>query len=78
MGAETELVTLATASNQIEAELWQAALAEHGIPAVLMAGDVHSYLGVAPVPVRLLVRRRQRDAAEQVLAALREAADGTE
>lgn len=72
MDREGDLTTLATASNQIEAELWQAVLAEHGIPTVLEAGDVQSYLGVAPTPVRLRVRRQQRDDAAQILAALRE------
>lgn len=76
MDRADDLVTLATASNQIEAELWQAVLADHGIQAMLKAGDVQSYLGVAPIPVRLLVRPQQRAAAEQVLAALSETPEG--
>lgn len=62
---------LATASNQIEAELWQGMLAEHGIPVVFGASDVQSFLGLAPRPVRVLVRSGQHAEAERVLAALR-------
>lgn len=70
--SDKELVTLTTACNQLEAELLQGVLAEHGIPALLDASGVPSYLGLATRPVRLLVRPRQRAEAEQVLATFTE------
>lgn len=73
MTSSSRLVTAVTARNQLEAELWQAVLAEHGIPALLEPGGVHSFLGVGSVPVRLLVRPTQQADAQEVLAALAEA-----
>ncbi|MBI4506221.1 MAG: DUF2007 domain-containing protein [Chloroflexi bacterium] len=72
MTPDRELVALATVPNQLEAELWQGVLAEHGIFALLDAAGVQSYLGLTTRPVRIMVRPWQRAEAEEILAALAE------
>lgn len=69
---DRDLVALATVPNQLEAELWQGVLAEHGIFALLDAAGVQSYLGLTTRPVRIMVRPWQRAEAEEILAALAE------
>jgi hypothetical protein len=60
-------VYLCTARDQLEAEMWCARLDSLAIPARLAPADASSFLGVSPVPCRLLVPAPLRAAAELVL-----------
>ena len=57
-----------TAPDQLSAEIWRGLLEAEDIPAMLAPGDAMSFLGVSPVPCRLLVPRRLVVTAELVLA----------
>jgi len=62
--------TLATAHDQMMAEMWQQLLKEEGIPSMLAPQDAVSFMGVAATPVRLLVPAEMVARAEEVLAGL--------
>ena len=49
-------VYLATAPDQLVAEMWRDLLVGEGIAAVVRSGDTASYLGVSAYPCRILVR----------------------
>lgn len=51
--SETKWVTVATAPDQLTAEMWRAMLAMAEIPAVVE--DAPSYLGVSALPCRVVV-----------------------
>ncbi len=56
MASRIKWVNLATAPNQLTAELWQGLLSSEGIPAMVHTGNISSYhLGVSNVPCRLMV-----------------------
>lgn len=57
-----------TAPDQLTAEIWRGLLEAEDIPATLAPGDAVSFLGVSPVPCRLLVPEPLLAAAERVLA----------
>jgi hypothetical protein len=57
-----------TAPDQLTAEVWRGLLESEAIPATLAPGDAVSFLGVSPVPCRLLVPEPLLAAAERVLA----------
>jgi Putative prokaryotic signal transducing protein len=61
-------VPVRTARDQLEAEMWRERLDSLAIPAVVAPADVSSYLGITPVPCRVLVPAHLRAAAEHVLA----------
>ena len=56
-----------TAPDQLTAEIWRGLLEAEQIPATLAPGDAVSFLGVSPVPCRLLVPELLLSAAERVL-----------
>ena len=56
MASRITWVNLATAPNQLTAELWQGLLRSEGFPAMVHTGNISSYhLGVSNVPCRLMV-----------------------
>lgn len=63
-----EWVTVRTARDQLEAEMWRERLDSLAIPALVAPADVSAYLGLTPVPCRVLVPAPLRAAAEHVLA----------
>lgn len=65
--SQPELVLLATAPNQMIAELWIGALRDQGIQAVMDSGDTMSFLGLSNWPVRLLVPKDQLTTATALL-----------
>ena len=65
--ARQELVPLATAPNQIVAELWIGALRGEGVSAVMDIRDTMSFLGVSNWPVRLLVQESRLAEATAIL-----------
>ncbi len=58
---------LATAPDQLVAEMWSGALRDHGIPATVRPGDTASFLGVSAYPCRILVDEERLDQAREVL-----------
>ena len=65
--AGQRLVPLATAPNQIVAELWISALRDDGVSALMDARDTMSFLGVSNRPVRLLVQESRLADATAIL-----------
>lgn len=63
---EDRLVAVATAPNQLVAEMWRGMLGEDGIPAVVQTSDGYAYLG-ALSPCRLLVSAYQAGAARALI-----------
>ena len=61
-------VHLTTAPDQWTAELWRAFLLEEGVPVLIEAGDVASFLGTSPFPVRLMVDRERKEEALELLS----------
>ncbi len=62
-----KLVPLATAPNQIVAELWISALRDDGVSALMDARDAVSFLGVSNRPVRVLVQQARLAEATAIL-----------
>lgn len=60
-------VYLATAPDQLVAEMWRDLLNDRDIPAIIRSGDVSTFLGVTAYPCRLLVDENFRDRAIQIL-----------
>ena len=68
MTPTTKWLIAATAPDQLTAEMWRALLVDFGIPARLRAGDTTSFLGVSPMPCRVLVPEGHIEEAEAFLA----------
>jgi len=49
-------VYLASAPDQLTAEMWRGLLLDAEIAAIIRAGDTTTFLGVSPFPCRLMVR----------------------
>ena len=60
-------VTLATAPDQIVAEMWRDALIGEGVPAALRSGDTTSFLGVTLLPCRVVVADNELARAKEFL-----------
>ncbi len=63
---------LATAPNQITAEMWRDLLVEEGIPALVAPQDAVSFMGVSALPCRIMVPEEKLDEAATILQAHRE------
>ena len=61
-------VYLATAPDQMQAEMWRELLVEEGVSAILRPGDL-SVLGVLVYPCRIMVAEEQLETAREVLEA---------
>jgi hypothetical protein len=63
-------VAIATAPGELVAEVWRGMLVEEGFSAAVSPGDtMTSYLGVTPLPCRVMVPEDQAEEARKVLAA---------
>ncbi|MBM3926732.1 MAG: DUF2007 domain-containing protein, partial [SAR202 cluster bacterium] len=60
------------------AEMWKNLLSSEGIRVILKQGDVSSFLGSSPLPVRLMVDEKQRLRALEVLSQQTVYAEGEE
>jgi len=60
-------VHLATAPDQLTAEMWVALLHDAGIPAMIRPSDAVSYLGVSAFGCRVQVPEEDLDEAREVL-----------
>ena len=66
-------VHLATAPDQITAEIWVSILHDNGIAAFVRPSDVMSYLGVSALGCRVQVRQGDLDEARSLIEAEDEA-----
>ncbi len=73
-----KLVPLATAPDQLVAEMWQEMLAQEGIQGVISPSDAVSFLGVTSIPCRVLVPEDQVEAARAIIEAPVEALEELE
>jgi hypothetical protein len=69
-------VTLATAPDQLVAEMWRGLLLEEGVPSHVDSGDRSSFLGVSAVPCRLMVAEEDLERAREVLEEWLQDGDG--
>ncbi len=60
-------VYLATAPNQLEAEMWRELLANEGFAVAVRGGDTSSYLGMSNYPSTIMVDEEQHDEARKLL-----------
>ena len=60
-------VSVATAPDQLVAEMWRELLVEEGVAAVVRPGDVTTFLGVSAYPCRLLVPEDELERAREVM-----------
>ncbi|MCZ6536152.1 MAG: DUF2007 domain-containing protein [Dehalococcoidia bacterium] len=60
-------VYLTTAPDEWTAQIWRSLLLEDGIPVMLRAGDVTSFLGSSPFPTRLMVDEARKEEALDLL-----------
>lgn len=61
---------LATAPDQLTAEMWRDFLVAGGVPAMLDPRDISSFLGLRAAPVRVLVREGDEGEARAILGDL--------
>ena len=71
-------VVLRTAPDQLTAELWRGLLDTEDIPSMLAPGDAVSYLGLSPIPCRVLVPEVYLAMAELALENELWSAEGTD
>ncbi len=62
-----EWIEVATAPDQLTAEMWVELLRNAGIPAMVKPKDTASYLGVSPMPCRVIVPEEQLKEAQLLL-----------
>ena len=67
-------LVVATAPDQLTAEMWLELLRRNGIPATLRASDTVSFLGVTSLPCRVLVPENYATEASLALEELMRAA----
>ena len=60
-------VYLATAPEQLQAEMWRDMLVAEGIPALVRGGDTTPILGVSASPCRIMVAEDRLERAREVL-----------
>ncbi|MBI4298843.1 MAG: DUF2007 domain-containing protein [Chloroflexi bacterium] len=60
-------VYLATAPDQLTAEIWRELLWQERISAEIRASDAVSFLGVSPYPCRLMVPEEEQQRAKEIL-----------
>ena len=60
---------LATARDQLEAEMWRNLLVQEGVPAAVRQGDTTAFLGVSVYPCRVVVAEERLGRAREVLEA---------
>ncbi len=77
MSEERKWKLLTVAPDQLTAEMWQEMLVREGIPAAVNPGDTASFMGVSPLPCRLMVAEEYLERAKQILAGLDAEEPGT-
>ena len=60
-------VVLATAPDQLIAEMWQDVLRDNGVPAFIRPGDISSFLGITGYPCRIMIDEEYVDAGRRLL-----------
>ncbi|MEE8204598.1 MAG: DUF2007 domain-containing protein [Dehalococcoidales bacterium] len=77
MPEERKWKLLTVAPDQLTAELWCELLLREDIPAVVNPGDTASFMGVSPLPCRLMVAEEYLERARQLLVGLGPEEPGT-
>ncbi len=77
MSEERKWKLLTVAPDQLTAEMWRELLLGEGIPAVVNPGDTASFMGVSPLPCRLMVAEEYLERAKQILVGLDAEEPGT-
>jgi len=67
--ASMKWTPIATAPDQLVAEMWRDMLIQEGIPARIDATDAVSFLGVSSLPCRVLVPEDHAERGREVLSA---------
>ena len=67
---DAQWALVATAPDQLTAEMWQQVMLQELIPSMLDPHDAISFMGVASTPVRLMVPREMVAKAQDVLASV--------
>ena len=67
MPGMTRWVLLATASNQLTAEMWREFLHSHNLAVMIKVGDTTSFLGISGTPCRIMVLEDQLQDAKALL-----------
>jgi hypothetical protein len=67
---------LATAPDQLVAEMWRGLLLAEGVQAFVRSGDASSFLGVSTLPCRLMVAEEDLERAQEVLVEQLQDVDG--
>jgi hypothetical protein len=75
-GGEIRWICVATAPDQMVAEMWQEVLRDESIPSMLAPEDAISFMGLTPTPVRLMVPEPLMGRATETLAGLQENREG--
>ena len=70
MPERVKWTVLTVAPDQLTAEMWRELLQQKGIPTEVNPGDTASFLGVSPLPCRLMVDERHLEQAQQVMEEL--------
>jgi hypothetical protein len=65
---EIQWTTVATAPDQLTAEMWQQLLHQESIPSMLAPHDAISFMGLSAIPVRIMVPVESATLAHEVLA----------
>ena len=73
MAEEGKWILLTTAPDQPTAEMWQEMLSREGIPVVVSPADAVSFMGVSPLPCRLMVIGDYLEQARGILESLESA-----
>jgi len=66
---------LATAPDQLTAEIWKDILLQQGVPAIINPQDTISFMGVSSFPCRIMVAYGYRKQAQEILDSLQSAAE---
>ena len=75
MAKKKRWLLLATAPDQLTAEIWKDILIQNGIPAMINPQDAISFMGVSSLPCRIMVAYGYRQKAKEVLDSLQQPAE---
>ena len=75
MAKKERWLLLATAPDQLTAEIWKDILLQQGVPAIINPQDTISFMGVSSFPCRIMVAYGYRKQAQEILDSLQSAAE---
>lgn len=69
---DSEFVYLATAPNQIIAEMWVEMLKQEGIASYFRSGNIMAYTGISFIPCQVMVSKSRLTEAADLIASIAE------